>query len=271
MTPARRTALALGVPVLLGIIGFTSLSATAQIGQESFPVHETFPVRDGQVSMDLQSGSITLRQAASGTNGPGTAELTGTGHYYLWRPAVTTSGDTVRYHCPLLALGNCDLDGTLQVPASTAIGLSTAGGDVAVPSFTASKLTLNTDGGNINAGDLDGHISLRSSGGDVTVATLAGSLDASLDGGNLQVANMTAATASIQSSGGDITLAYTAAPDSLRITSDGGNVNLDLPRGGQYRVDVQATGGNVTNTIGDDPSATRTIIVHTSGGDITIK
>ena len=180
MTSARRTALVLGVPVLLVIIGFASLSAVAQIGQASFPVHDTFPVRDGQVSVDVQSGNITLRQAASATNGTGTAELTGTGHYSLWRPAVTTSGDTVRYRCPHLALGNCDLDGTLQVPASTAVDLSTAGGDVTVPSFTASQLALNTDGGNINAGDLDGHISLHSSGGDVTVATLAGSLNASL-------------------------------------------------------------------------------------------
>jgi hypothetical protein len=141
MTPARALALAVGVPVLLALIGSAGFSVVAGIGQASFPVRDTIGVRHGQVTAQVNSGNVTLRQAAAGPD----ALLTGTARYSLVRATVTTSDSGVDFSCPL-HVGNCVLDTTLAVPARTGVSLSTFGGDVTVPRFTSGPLTLNTDG-----------------------------------------------------------------------------------------------------------------------------
>lgn len=262
----RRRMLAIGVPVLLVLIVATAVSMVADIAQVNFPVNETFGVSGGQVTADVNVGAITLRQAGAG----GTARLTGTASSSLLRGSVTTSGSVVGLHCPLRWFGNCSLNGTLQVPAHTAVALSTYGGDVNVPDFTGGQFAADTSGGNVNAGNLSGRLDLRTRGGDVSAAALGGSLQAATSGGNVNVTAMTAPTAAIQSSGGDVSLDYTTAPHSLQVSSAGGDVTLVLPPG-QYRIFTSADGGSVSNTLGNNLSASDTIIVNSNGGDITIR
>lgn len=264
MTPARRLTLVLGMPVLLALIGWTAFSAVDQMGNASFPVSYTFPAAgNGEVTAQIEGGNITLRQAAVST-----AKLTGIAHYTLFRSAVTTSNDTVRYHCPTV-LGDCELDGTLQVPASSPVSLSTGGGDVTVPSFTR-DLTLHTAGGNLNAGTLTGGATLTTGGGDVTVSSLSGSFYLNLSGGNLNVQAMTSSTATIQSGGGDVTLTYTKVPRYLEITADGGNVTLVLPRNGHYAIQYDTSGGNISglDSVHNDGGPDK-ILVSSGGGDIS--
>jgi hypothetical protein len=269
MTPGRRRALSIGVPVLLVLVGWQALNAVALVGQGSFPVRDTIPVADGQVSAQINSGDITLRQAAAGAGPAATAELTGTAHYSLIRPAIRVAGSTVTFPCSL-PVGDCGLTATLQIPARTSVSLSTAGGDATIPGFTGSWLTVNTDGGDLTAGDLAGRLDLGTGGGDLTAAALAGPVQVNTDGGDVTVNALRAPTASIGSGGGDIWLTYDVAPDSLQITSDGGNVTLVLPPG-QYKVYADADGGSFSNGVGDDPSAARSITVDSGGGDITIR
>jgi hypothetical protein len=269
VTPGRRRALSMGVPVLLVLIGWLALSAVALVGQGSFPVRDTIPVADGQVSAQINSGDITLRQAAASAGPATAAKLTGTAHYSLFRPAIRVSGSTVTFPCSL-PVGDCSLTATLQVPADTSVSLSTAGGDATIPGFTGSRLTVNTDGGNLTAGDLAGHLDLGTGGGDLTAAALDGPVQVNTDGGNLTVRAVRAPTASIGTGGGDVWLAYAVAPDSLQIISDGGNVTLMVPPG-QYKVYANADGGAFSNGVGDDPSAAKSITVDSGGGNITIR
>jgi hypothetical protein len=264
MTPARALTLAVGVPALLALIGFSGFSVITWIGQASFPVRDMIGVRHGQVTAQVNSGNVTLRQVAAGPD----ALLTGTATYSLVRATVTTSGSSVDFNCPL-HVGNCVLDGTLAVPARTGVSLSTFGGDVTVPRFTGEPLTLNTDGGNVTAGTLAGPVNLSTGGGDVTASALGGSLRAVSDGGNLNIQAMDSADASIQSGGGDVSLVYDAAPDSLQVNSDGGNITVVLPPG-QYKVSLDPDGGSWSNAVGDDPSAAKSIVLNSGGGDITI-
>jgi hypothetical protein len=266
VTPARALTLAIGVPVLLALIGAAGFSTIADIGQASFPVRDAIGVRHGQVTAQVNSGNVTLRQVAAGPD----ALLTGTATYSLLRATVTTSGSDVDFSCPL-HVGNCVLDATLAVPARTGTSLSTFGGDVTVPRFTGGPLTLNTDGGNVTAGALAGPVSLSTGGGDVTASALGGSLRAVSGGGNLNIQAMDSADASIQSGGGDVSLVYDAAPDSLQINAGGGNVTLVLPRG-RYNLDIDADGGSesISSAVVDDPSAAKSIVVDSGGGDITI-
>jgi hypothetical protein len=267
MTPTRTLALAVGVPVLLGLIGFSGFSVVADIGQASFPVRDTIPVSGGQVTAHINSGNITLRQVGAGPD----AALTGTARYSLIRSTVTVSGSAVNYNCRLQVTGNCSLDATLAVPARTGVSLSTFGGDVTVPQFTGEPLTLNTDGGNVTAGPLAGSVNLSTGGGDVTASALGGSLRAVSDGGNLNIQAMDSANASVKSGGGDVSLAYDAAPDSLQVSSDGGNITVVLPPG-QYNLHTDTDGGtpSISNAVVDVPSAAKTIVLESGGGDITV-
>jgi hypothetical protein len=266
VTSARAVALAIGVPVLLALIGSTGFSVVADIGQASFPVRDTIGVSGGQVTAQVNSGNVALRQVAAGPD----AVLTGTATYSLVRATMTASGSGVDFNCPL-HVGNCNLDATLAVPARTGVSLSTFGGDVTVPRFTGGPLTLNTDGGNVTAGALAGPVNLSTVGGDVTVSALGGSLRAVSDGGNLNIQAMDSADASIQSSGGNVFLAYDAAPDSLQVSSDGGNITVVLPPG-RYNLHIDDDDGSLSQSsaVVDDPSAAKPIVLESGGGNITI-
>jgi hypothetical protein len=269
MTPGRRLALSLGLPVLLVFIGWLALNVVALCGQASFPVRFPIPVTDGQVTARLNSAGVTLRQAAATGQG-GTAELTGTAHYSLFRPAIRISGSTVTFPCRL-PFGDCSLNATLQVPAQTAVSLSTYGGDAAIPGFAGSRLTVLTDGGDLTAGHLAGHLDLETGGGDVTAASAdGGPVVVNTDGGELRVNAMRAPAASVRSGGGDVWLVCATAPDSLQINSDGGNVTLVVPKA-QYRVNLDADGGSESNAAGDNTSAAKSITVDSGGGNITIR
>lgn len=269
MTPGRRLALAVAGPVLLVLIGWSALNAVALVGQGNFPVRDTIAVRDGLLTARIDSGDITLRQAAAGAGRAAAAELTGTAHYSLFRPTIRVSGSTVTFPCSL-PVGDCSLNATLRVPARTSVSLSTSGGDAMIPGFTGSRLTVSTDGGDLTAGDLAGNLDLASGGGNLTAGSMAGSVRVNSSGGNVKVGAVSAASASILSSGGNVSLTYDRAPDSLQITSSGGDVTLILPRA-RYRVYSNADGGIVTGEPADDPSAARSITVDSDGGDITFR
>lgn len=268
LTPGRWFVLFIGVPVLLAIIGWTGFNFVALAGQASFKVHDTIPVRGGELTALVNSGDVTLRQAGSGG---ATAELTGSAHYSLFRPTISISGSVVQYPCRI-PVGNCSLNATLQVPAHTAVLLSTFGGDVTIPRFTGSPLTVSTDGGDLSAGDLTGTLDLTTGGGDLSARTLDGSVHVVTDGGDLGVRAMDTPKSTIFSGGGDVSLVFTTAPDNLQITSDGGNVTLVLPSVPLgYNVTTNADGGTVSNTLGDETTAARTISVDSGGGNITIR
>jgi hypothetical protein len=264
MTPARWLTLVLGVPVLLALIGGTGFNAVNQLASASFPVSYTFPSSHGQLTAQIESGSVTLRHAAS-VPAP---VLTGTAHYTLVHPDFTHSGDTVWFHCPWTA-GNCELNATLQVPATYAVSLSTDGGDVNLPG-SSRDVTLDTGGGNLVAGTVSGGLNLDTGGGDASVDTLDGP-PATLvtNGGNLVVLGMaTSGTSTVDSGGGDVTLTWTKAPADLQISSGGGNVELVLPRG-RYDFNTNSDGGSFSQPA-SDPRASDKITVQSGGGDITI-
>jgi hypothetical protein len=264
VTPGRAAVLLFGMPVLIVLIGFLAFSAVTELSQASYPVRIALPVRDGQMTVNVDSGDITLRQSAAGQQ----AELTGTAYYSLFRQNVTVSGSTVSYACNF-AFGNCAFNATVSVPAATAVSVFTGGGDVTVPRF-AGRLALNSDGGDVTAGRLSGDLDLATGGGDLTASAAAGSLAVNSDGGDVVIGAVTALQPAIRSGGGDVVLTFTSVPDNLQVNSDGGDVTLILPRA-DYRIDANADGGSYSSAFGDDSSAQRSVTVDSGGGDITLK
>lgn len=269
MTPARILTLAIGVPLVLALIGWTGFGVVAEFGQASFSVGSyTVPVNHGQLVANVASGNVTVRPVA-GT----TAQLAGNVQYSLIRPNITerttASGTTLGLNCHI-QVGNCGLNATLSVPFNTAVTLSSGGGDIAIAG-TSGDVSLSSYGGNVTVSGVGGNASVSTGGGDLTASTLAGQLTFNTEGGNINADTLTAPYLQAESGGGDVSLVFTKPPGNLNITSDGGNVTVVLPHGATtYRVTTTSDGGNVSGGVPTSDSATDTITISSGGGDITL-
>jgi hypothetical protein len=310
MTPGRWVALAVAVPVALALIGWTGYSMVAAVARGSYPFSYTFPVHDGQVALSIDAGDITLRQAPAS----GTARLTGTVQYGLVRPAIseftTSTSANVSLNCSANFNGNCGVSANLDVPAQTAVTLSSNGGDITASGFSSGMtlsagggnvnvanlagplkldtgggdlsangltgaLQINTEGGNVNAGNWAGTGTTRldTGGGDLTVNGLAGDFQLSTEGGKVNADGVTSRTVSMQSGGGDVTLTFTQVPQNLTITAEGGNVDVILPPGdSKYDIATPDLAGGNPNVPSSlvDSNSTHKITIDSGGGDVTV-
>jgi hypothetical protein len=270
MTPARRLTLAFGVPVVLALIAWTGFNIVTLVGHTSFGVSYAVPVQGGQVNVGLNGSNVTVSQV------PGAAaRLTGTVEYTLFRPSLSMSTvagtDQLNLSCGI-SVGNCGMNTALDVPARTAVTLSTGGGDASISGFDV-PVTMNLQGGNLEASDLKGNLHVDTGGGDVAGSGMAGSLAATTEGGNIAEIAVTAPTVNVESGGGDVTLTFTQVPTNLQITAEGGNITVILPPGAaKYNILTPGTdGGNASYPDSLVSSSSHNVIsVNSGGGDISI-
>lgn len=250
MTSARRLILAIGLPVLIGLIGWTGLNIVAWAGTGSYQFSSALPVSGGTLTADLDGdGNVTL------VPGPA-ARLAGTITYSLIRPDVAVHGGSVSYRCPV-PFGQCSLDSTLSVPAGTGVSLSAGSGNLTVNgSGITGDVSLSTTAGDLTASDFAGHdLTLRTSVGVVTATGIA------------------ARDVTVRSSTGDITLTFAQVPDRVTVSAAVGSVSIVLPAGGaRYHVVASSSIGNVSVSPGvhQDATSARLITVNSSTGDISV-
>jgi hypothetical protein len=271
MTPARWATLAIGVPVLLALIAWTGFTVVDQSAHGSFPISYAVPVQHGQLSVGINSGDVTLGQAQGAT-----ARLTGTVQYGLFRPSVsenTAASDTeVNLSCSDINSGNCGLNATLDVPPLSSLTLSSGGGNLTVPDV-ARSVNLTSDGGDIAVSGIPGLAEVATGGGNLTAADLAGPAQFTTQGGDVDGSDLTAPSLNAGSGGGNVTLVFTRVPANLAITSDGGDITIELPHGATaYYVTSNADGGNdnVSVPTSPNPKAADKINVDSGGGNISI-
>jgi hypothetical protein len=247
MTPARRLTLAVGLPFLVVLIGWTGLSVVADVGTGTYPFSRILPVTNGTLTANLGDADVTLVPGSP-------ARLAGTITYSLIRPDVTFSGSSVSYHCAVPA-GQCSLNSTLSVPQGTDLSLSSGAGD----------LTVN--------GGLSGNVSLKTSTGDLTANGLAGS-PATLRtiAGNITASGISASDVTVSSDTGDITLTFTRVPDNVKVSSTAGDITIILPPGPTtYRIEpTNGVGGVSGSAVPQDPTSRHVIKVSSTTGDISI-
>ncbi|MDQ2812642.1 MAG: DUF4097 domain-containing protein [Actinomycetota bacterium] len=264
MTSARVLVLAIGVPVILALIGWTGFNFVSLAARASFPVSYVMGVRHGQLTAGVHSANITVRQGDDST-----ARLAGTVHYGLFRPRVTSSGNELNVKCPGIS-GSCGLSATLDVPRLTGLTLSSGGGNLSVPGV-AQTVSLTSDGGNVSVSGVPGAATVLTGGGDLTAGDMGGTLKFTTDGGNIDGSDLAAPALSTESGGGDVNLVFIKVPATLDIISDGGNVNIVVPRGATaYRISAAADGGDNSVTVPTTSSSGNQITVDSGGGDITI-
>jgi hypothetical protein len=256
----------IGVPIVFLIFIANGFSAVNGASQASFPVSGTVLLPAGKLTMNFGGGGGTLR----GSDVPSTmARVAGTVQYHIGRPTLRLAAGDISLDCPVVDEGNCALNASIDVPAGTALAVTTGGGDLSATGL-ADGATLDTDGGNLSVTGAAGDLVLASGGGDVSADRVSGPVvSISASGGNIGGSAVSAATVTADSGGGEVTLTFTTIPRNLHVNANGGNVTIVVPRG-SYAVSANAGGGNLTNTIPSALHAANAITVSSGGGDISL-
>ena len=270
MTPARRIILLLGVPLSLTVLAWTCFGIISKASQGSYTVSYS-PVRvSGGLAMNVYGGDVTLQGGVA----PGAAQFTGTGTvwygltYSGQRPALATAqtaaGTRINFTCPDY---NCALSSTVDVPPQVPVTVTSNGGNVTATGI--SDATLQTGGGDLTVDGLTGDVSLNTDG----------SQNGPFGGGNV-AGTLAAQNITVDSGGGSVDLQLSTPPSNLNVTTEGGNVTLQLPGGYSYRVDnIPETAAQIDQngpaqssaiTVTTSSSSQYRITVNADGGAVTI-
>jgi len=266
MTPGRWITLVIGVPILLAFIGWSGFSLVASLGQASFPVSATIPVKDGRLVASTGGGDITVHQ---GQVSGGAARLTGTVQYSLVRPHFTVTDSGISLHCRL-PTGNCGLNATLDVPPRTVVDLTSGGGNMQVSAIQG-NVTLNSGGGDVGISGIGGTADLLTGGGNVTASDLGGILTFTTSGGDVNGSGLFSRHVTLSTGGGNVSLVFTQVPDNIRISSSGGDITIVLPHGStSYAIQSNAAGGDYHASVPTNDASSHKIKLDTGGGNISI-
>ena len=266
MTPGRWITLLIGVPIALAFIGWSAFSLVASIGQASFPVSATIPVKHGRLVASTGGGDITVHQ---GQLGGGEGRLTGTVRYSLVRPRFTVTDSGVSLHCQL-PTGNCGLNATLDVPPRTTVDLTSGGGNMQVNAIQG-NVTLNSGGGDVGMSSISGSADLLTGGGNVTASDLGGVLTFTTSGGDVNGSGLFSPHVTMSTGGGNVSLVFTQVPDDVRISSSGGDVTIVLPHSSaSYAIQSNGGGGDYHASVPTNDASSHKIKLDTGGGNVSI-
>jgi hypothetical protein len=184
-------------------------------------------------------------------------------------PVILALGYEVHVNCPDIS-SNCGLAATLDVPRLAGLTPSSGGGNLTVPGI-APTVSLTSDGGDVSVSGIAGAATVLTGGGNLTAGDMGGSLKFTTDGGDVNGNGLTAPTLSTDSGGGDVDLVFTKVPSNLNVLSDGGNVNIIVPRStASYRVSTTTDSGDHSVRVPQSASSGDQITVNSGGGGITI-
>jgi hypothetical protein len=270
MTRGRRVALAIGLPIVLGIIGYTGLTEVALAGQASYPVRLAVPVHGSTVSLSAGSGDVRVTQAAGSQ-----LRVTGTAHYSIIRSTVTwhatRSGVAVSPQCHFIA-GECSFDFHAVVPEGKRAVISTGSGNVTLAGLSG-PVSARTGSGDIRAESIPGAVTMETGSGDISGMAVSGAnVTFKTGSGDISIAGLASARAFARAGSGDITLTFTAVPAQVHVENGSGNVTLVLPPGAtQYRVDASTGSGDApVVTVPTNSASQHVITVRDGSGNISI-
>jgi DUF4097 and DUF4098 domain-containing protein YvlB len=110
----------------------------------------------------------------------------------------------------------------LDIPKNVSLDVSTGGGNIDASEIQG-RVTLSTAGGNITAGNIGGSARLETGGGNIVAKSVAGELTASTGGGHITIGSV-AGNATLHTSGGHIRV--TSVQGTAHLETGGGNITL---------------------------------------------
>jgi hypothetical protein len=146
----------------------------------------------------------------------------------------------------------CAVEYTIEVPPSFAVRVAAEAGDVEVRGLTG-PLTVDSGSGDLHLLDLSGHLDVR------TVA------------GEVEARRLRSGTVQLDTGFGDVRLELLTAPDSVRVRSEYGEVDITVPEAVPYRVQVDAGSGEQRISVPTDPTSARSITASSGAGDVSVQ
>jgi hypothetical protein len=119
------------------------------------------------------------------------------------------------------------------------INLNTSGGGITAERCIG-DMVLNTSGGSLRLSDLKGIIKATTSGGGVHANNINGELITHTSGGSIDLDNITASI-DASTSGGSLRVSLKEVGKYVKLSSSGGNVNLDMPGNKGLDLDLHAS------------------------------
>jgi hypothetical protein len=269
MTPARWVTLALGLPVVLALIGWTSFTAVAMADRAGYRVHVSVPASRGQARVRIDNADATVR--------PGSGDLislNGTLRGSLARPTFSSrsaaSGLTLHSRC-WSWIGFCSLKYDIIAPAGLPLTLFDGSGNLNVSGFRG-HVTLSDGSGDVGASDLAGTISLSDGSGNITASGLNGDGVRLSDGsGDIFVSGLAATDIVGNDGSGDLTLTFTKVPRQVNVTDGSGDITLVLPGGPtSYHVEASSQSGSSNVSVKQARSSPYVIIASSGSGNVTV-
>ncbi len=240
----------------VAMLAFGTANAVGAFAHETRHLHRVVssPVRIVDVAGGT-GGSITVL----GTSGGGsdvTIDMTLNRGLEIPSHTETVEGNrlVLRSHCFPLVTAFCQVDYVIRVPDGVSVIARSSGGDIAVS-------------------DVHGDLDLASSGGSVEVRDVAARwVLLHSHGGDVHAYGMSADSIEASSNGGSVLLSLSSPPTMVDVSSNGGDIDIELPNTSDaYHVIVSANGGGTSTEIRTDPTSSRVILAEANGGDVTLR
>lgn len=264
---APRTSVRGGL-VVLGVVLTAILAAT--LGGEARNIEQadltvTEPVT--RIVVDIDSGSVAIVAGGS------TVEVKRELRFGDDRPSVEArvEGDVLRIEsdCPSTFLSSCRVDHSLTVPEGISITVETGSGSIDVDGLSGS-VNVHSGSGRIDLRRLRGAVTVDASSGSVDLEDLSGDVDVQTGSGSISGGAISSATFVGEAGSGSITLDFEEGLARLDLSTGSGSVQVTVP-GGAYRLDLRSSSGSTGfSGVSDDPSAPRTISIHTGSGSVRV-
>jgi hypothetical protein len=291
MTWGRVTALVIGVPVALALIGVVSLSIVASLAPVRVSVDRTVALKGATASVAVDGPDHTLIPSrAAGRQVRVRGTLTGSFAQPVVDLHTTATGIAVNSRC-VVPTGDCSGALNVTVPAGLPVLASDGDGNLNASDLHG-QVTLSDGSGNLTVTGLSGTISMSDGAGDIFATGLSGrTIKIGDSSGNLNAAGVSGSTVALSDSAGDIsvsdlaatdvtgragsgniTVAFTAVPRRVDVVDSAGDITLILPRGpAYYEVSTQIIDGNASVAVRRSASSPYVIDASTGSGNITIQ
>ena len=154
------------------------------------------------------------------------------------------------------------VDFEITVPAAFATELNTSGGAITVGDLNG-KADLRTSGGAIKLGKMGGSVDARTSGGNISLEEARDVVELKTSGGNISVGRV-GGPAELSTSGGSIKIE--SVTSSLRAHTSGGSIRAAISGPLKEECSLSTSGGSVSVVV--DKSAAFRLDASTSGGSV---
>jgi hypothetical protein len=119
----------------------------------------------------------------------------------------------------------------------------TSGGDIRLRDITG-PIKMTTSGGDIEAGRVNGDVSLETSGGDIRLSQITGRVNVTTSGGDITVGDVEGKVTA-ETSGGDITVTVRGENMGVSVETSGGDIEIVVAKNSGANIDASTSGGEV--------------------------